>query len=557
MRNFQIIILFLILNLLNLLPLSKHSWANPKPYTYRFSLANAITSLDPQTTADIYSTAVQSLTYEGLYEYQFNSSPLKLQPALAAKMPLISPDGRTYTITLKSGIRFQDDPCFVETKGRGREFQASDVVKTLERLSHPSTASPSFGEIAHIIEGAQDFHDGKTKTISGVKAIDKLKVQFQLTKPFPRFTNWLAMIHAAILPVECVAYYKDEWPNHSVGTGAFRITSFNRLQVVAVKNIRFRGQSYKGHRLPLVDRVEVEVIPEENTRWMKFKAGQIDTVQVPRDSFDDMKQLVETKNIQHFSQTKSDVVFLYINLRDKTFAENIALRQALALSLDKEELIRISFGGPQGARKAESILPPHIGGAITGFRSRWKGPDLDQARKLIAQAGYPNGKGLPEIVFTDAANTLNRQVAEAISRQWAKIGLRVSPQLLAWPELTERRKQGLFSVSLYSWVSDYSDADNHLQIFTKKSFPPHGVNYSGFSNDQYDRLVEDISQMKDGPIRKKAITEALDILDAQLPLIPLAHRIGNRLFQPWVKNGSFVEETLQGAWVKYRGVSHY
>lgn len=513
----------------------------------------AFISMDPHSTSDIYSSMVQQLVYESLYEYEFDSSPLKLRPSLAAEMPVVSAGGLVYEIKILKGVNFHDDPCFAGTQGKGRELTAQDIVKSFERIARPNFASASFGQISKLVKGLNEFHAAQSPSISGVQSLGRYKIRIQLKKPFPRFIYWLAGIHSAILPVECEKHYGDAWPSHAVGTGPFQLENFTPFKVQVRRNTGFRKQFYRGEFLPSADKVEVNVLVQDLTRWLEFKAGHLDATTVPRDALGDIPALTKTKSVKHLSRVRSDVTYLIFNLDDPIYGKNLMLRQAICAAIDFDELLRVAYGDHNAAVRANSLIPPSLKGYVK-VPAPCKHQDHDAVKKLFAKAGYPDGKELPEIRYVTQGDTVNRQIADALMRALKPYGIRFDPQFLTWPEMTTRLKQGAFTMTFYGWTSDFPDVDNHLQLLTSATLPPTGSNFGKFVNKEYDELVDKISQLEDGAPRQAKIKAALNILAKDLPIIPVAHRVGHRVFQPWLKNAAFTNDTVTGAWAKYFGI---
>ena len=236
-----------------------------------------VKGLDPAQVGDRYSATEVAKVYEGLLEYHYLKRPLTLAPNLAAAMPTVSEDGLTYTFKLKQGVKFHDNACF--SNGKGRELTAEDFVYTIKRVADPKLNAPIFYLLAEKIQGLDAWRKKQvdapkvdyTAAIAGVKAIDTYTLQFTLNKPYPSFLYALAVPTCYVVPQEAVVYYGEEFLNHPVGTGPFTLKAYTPQanKLVYLKNPNFRvkkypneaSESYKhlladaGKQLPLVDKV--------------------------------------------------------------------------------------------------------------------------------------------------------------------------------------------------------------------------------------------------------------------------------------------------------------
>lgn len=550
-----------------------------KTNTYHFALGAKMVSLDIHTTSDGYSSQAQSLTYESLYEYAFLKQPLELIPNLAESLPQVSKDGKTYTFTLRKGIRYHDDPCFQKNQGKGREVVAQDFVSAFERIADSKLGSPMYSSLETLIAGMKEYKQKKSKTISGVEAVDPAHLRVTLLKKSPRFVfNFLGR-SAAPLPAECIKFYGEKLAEHSVGTGPFQITEFSPTRVVAVKNPNYNSAERKifypfkndasesfqnrsdlfvdsGKTVPFLDKVEFEVIEQSQPLFLKFISGDLEQSGVPKDNLgttlaggklnDDLKK----RGVQHFQEKRSDIVVQIFNLKDPIWGKNKELRQAYYLALNIPEIIEKMYGG--FAVPAESVVNPGDYSYKPNYRSKWSTRNLAMARELLAKAGYPEGKGLPPIVMPNTSDSSSRQSIELIERQIREVGIKLQYEPMSWPEYMSRIKNGKFTVAFQAFVSDVPDPEGAIPMWHSRSIPPNGQNYGQFQNAQYDQLSDAVETLENGPARLKAIADAVSILEEELPVIPIVHRIMNQLYQPWVRNATATDELFIIPWLKYR-----
>ena len=272
-------------------------------------------TMDPAQSATIYADLMVRNLYDTLYRYKYLARPYQLTTNLAIGMPEISADGLTYTIHIKQGVHFIDDPAF--PGGKGREVTARDFVYSLERQFDPKTRPQGTWLWQGYIQGLDQWKkDGSdySKPVAGLKALDRYTIQLKLVKPYPQLTETLAMGFSALVPHEAVKKYGREFGIHPVGSGPFILDSFNTAQAVMHANPNFRKEpvnlaaegydprtqgSYglkaiDGRSPPFVDKVIISFIKEQSARWTSFTKGdEIQYTIVPKDQ---MEQLVASKH---------------------------------------------------------------------------------------------------------------------------------------------------------------------------------------------------------------------------------------------------------------------
>lgn len=535
----------------------------PSENALRLHIVSKMASLDPHVVNDAASHQAAALFYESLYGFHYLKRPYVMEPVLAAAMPEISKDKKKITIRLKKDIRFHDDSCF--KGGKGREFDVDDVIYMIERLCTPKTRSELYGAFEDRLEGAKEFFTGKAKKISGLRRIDDHTLELNLVKPLPRFVFAFADNKTAIVPRECVEKYGDDFRNRAVGTGPFLLKEANLAsKVVAVRNPNYRHVTYptegspgdiekglladSGKQLPLVDKVVLEIVPEPQPGWLKFLAGEFDIGRIPKDSVhsvisgESLTSEYASKNIKLDRQIKGDVTMLVFNMNDPVWGKHKELRQAVALALNVPEVIQMQYSGQ--AIRAQSLIDPTQYGYESGFQSKWMNQNLAKAKELLAKAGFPDGKGLPPLHFLTGAETVARHFEGLLSKQLKVIGLVLEPESMTFPEMLRRVKQnGNFTFYGQALVSSVSDADDALAVYHSKSIKS-GYNSSRYSNPRVDKLIDEIELMNNGPDRLAKIKEVLEIVDDELPIIPMVHRIGNQPSHYWLKNKVFIDETF-------------
>jgi ABC-type transport system substrate-binding protein len=527
---------------------------------------------DPANAYDVISLDIAPHVYETLYQYAYLSETYKVQPLLAADLPKYSADRLTLTIPLKHGVKFQDDPCFKETNGKGRELKAQDFIYAWKRLALPSLESQGWWIFDGKIAGVNAFHDKLVKTakadlpkafadpIEGFKALDDYTIQIKLTKPYPQLQYVLAMTFTAPIAHEQVAAYADENGNlieHPVGTGPFVMKEWARgRRVVLERNPNFHPDFYPtegtveyrkkgmladaGKPVPFLDRIVWDVVKEAQPRWLNFMKGNLDIIIIPKDNFNqaignDGQLTPELAAKGVHLNVDTGVAFYYIsfNMKDKLIGANKFLRQAMSAAIDRDKWIEIFTNGT--GKKMVNCLPPGIADRPGNSRIKYD-YNLAQAKELLKKAGYPEGKGLPVINFDlRGADSVNRQYGEFFAQQWAAIGIRLNPIYNTFPAYLEKAKQGNLQVSYGGWSMDYPDAENVYQLLYGPNMSP-GPGEANYDNPALNKLYEQIAVSESGPARSELIRAAEDIVQEDVPWAMGYYYSEYTVSQPWVLN---------------------
>jgi len=520
-----------------------------------------IKGLDPAQADDWYTARQVAKVYEGLLSYHYLKRPLELVPNLATAKPTVSEDGCVYTFTIREGVKFHDDACFPERKGR--ELVAEDFVYSIKRVADPKVQSPWFGILAGKIKGLdawrnqdkEDVQAAYAEEIEGVRAVDKYTLQFTLTQPWPQFSYILAMNFCYAVPQEAVQHYGAEFLNHPVGTGPFTLAVFNPQlnKLVYSKNPNFRDKYYPneaaeeyqhlladaGKKLPLVDKVITHVLPEEQPRWLKFQQGQVDILDIARDNIalevvqgNKLVPELQEKGVQLFSEPEQSICYCAFNNGHALFKDNAKLRQAMSLAFDGQQYNQLFHNG--SAVLAQSIVPPGLAGYQKNYINPYNTHDLVKAKQLLAEAGYPGGTGLPEITLDTTANTNQRQKAEFLQKCMECINVKIKVVCHTFPELLRKVAQRETMMHALSWSGDYPDAETFLSLLYK-SDQSVGAGFN-FNDPSYNRLYERAMIMPPSPERT-ALYEQMNKLAAEhVPAIYRVHQARPILYQGWVKN---------------------
>ncbi len=504
---------------------SNGSLANIKGKILHLALKDGVKTSDPTNSYDVISTEVIDQIYEGLLQYNYFSEKLEVIPNLTDGMPTFSKDGKTVTVKIRKDIKFQDDECFKATNGKGRAVTIDDFIYAYKRHADPANESQAFwifdGKVVGINEFQKHF-SGKSSAevmkedVEGFKKIDDYTLELKLTKPYPQLLYIMTMHFTAPVAREAVEMYGKDFVNHPVGTGPFKAASWNpQSKVILVKNENFRNEVVQGKKLPLADAIEFTVIKEDQPRWLSFMNGDFDQIQIPKDNFataiqgtKDVSPELKAKGIRVSIEPAYSFWYVSMNMKDKILGENKYLRQAIASAIDSVNWLKI-FKNDRGSTQNE-VNPPSILDRC-GKPYQWT-YDVERAKKLMEKAGYPGGKGLPQLKYdTRGTDQSERQLAEFISKNLAAIGIQIEIVANTFPAYLDKMNKGNLQLSKGGWMMDYPDAENNMQLLYGPNKAP-GPNEANFDNAEYNKLYEQMALMSSSAKRKEIICKMEEII---------------------------------------------
>jgi ABC-type transport system substrate-binding protein len=544
----------------------------------RYSFLAAETSFDPSAIDDLYSRVVTAHVFEALYRFDYLArSPSKVVPHVAAAMPEVSDDSKTWTIRVKPGIYFADDPAF---KGRPRELTAADFVYSWKRFFDPVNRSPNYTNFKEEgVLGVDELRQEALKTkrpfdydkeIDGLRVLDRYTLQFRLASPRPRFLYTIAdssLIGA--IAREVVEFYGPRVGDHPVGTGAFRLGEWRRSSFIvctrnpSYRDVRFDGEpgaddaigqallrEFGGRQLPMIDRVEISIVEESQPRWLSFLNGAFDLMSVPLEFANQavpggrLAPYLAKRGVQVDRFANPDRTLYYFNMDDPVVggmsADKVALRRAISLATNVENEIRGVRRGQ--AIPAQSIIAPGGYGYDPAYRSENGEYNVARAKALLDMYGYVdrNGDGwrdMPDgrplvIEYASTPDALARQFDELWKKNLDSIGIRLKVKTAQWPEELKAAKAGQLMVWQLGYTASSPDFQDGLVILYGPA--AGGQNISRFKSDRYDDLYRRMASIPDGPERLALLQEAQNIVSAYAPQKYLVHRIVTYLVQPWL-----------------------
>ena len=541
----------------------------------RYAFPAAETGFDPVQISDLYSRIVTAHIFEAPLRYDHLARPFKVRPNTAVAMPEVSADARVFTVRIRPGIYFADDPAF---QGRKRELTAADYLYQYRRFFDPRWKAPYASRwMVRRIVGMNEYRERILKTkqafdydtaVAGLRVLDRYTFQVELAVPDPRFIYTLAANDiAGAVAREVVEHYGERIMEHPVGTGPFRLADWRRSsRLVLERNPAFREMRFDaepnaddvagqqiarrlgGRRLPLVDRVEIAIIDESQPRYLAFVNGEHDVLYgMPLDFANlvvpqgRLAPHLAKRGIALHRVPGADVTMSVFNMEDPLVGgytpEKVALRRALNLATDVDKEIRLVRR--EQAIVAQSPMQPLTYGYDPDYRSEMGEYDLARARALLDLFGYVDRDrdgwreqpdGSPFVLeHSTQPDQIYRQFDELRKKNIEALGIRIEFRTAPWPEQLKRARAGRFMM----WSVGLS-ADGQEVLARGYSPDIGGQNLARFSLPEFDRVYEQAKTLPDGPERLALFARAKRILIAYAPYKFHVHRILTDLTQPWV-----------------------
>ncbi|WP_422010535.1 ABC transporter substrate-binding protein [Roseateles sp.] len=547
--------------------------------TLRYALKVAETGFDPVRISDLYSRSLTAHMFESPYTYDPLARPTKIVPLVAAGEPEISADFKTFTVRIKPGIYFADDPAF---KGRKRELTAQDFVYSIKRFADPATNAQNWAgyEDAGLV-GLAELREQVLKSkrpfpydtdVAGLLALDRYTLQLKTNEPRPRLVESILTgndLYGAVAR-EVVEFYGDRIMEHPVGTGPFMLKAWRRSsQMVFERNPGYRERHYeaepapddaegqailarlKGRSLPMVDRVVVDVIVENQPRWLAFLNNEHDFIERMPEEFitqaapgGHLAPNLAKRGMQAVFTLAPDVTLTCFNMEDPVVGgytpDKVALRRALSLAYDVKKEIQLARRGQ--AVPAQAPAMPGTSSYDPDFKSEMSEHDPARAKALLDMYGYVDKDGdgwrdLPDgrplvLVRNTQSDSLSRAIDELWDKALRAIGIKLQLKVQQWPENLKAAQAGNYQMWPVGSSASQPDGAGLLQYY----FGPAAGTYNlpRFKNARLDDIYRHVQSIPDGPERQALFREAKRIAVAYMPYKVHNHRIITDIQQPWM-----------------------
>ncbi|MCI7792355.1 MAG: peptide ABC transporter substrate-binding protein [Lachnospiraceae bacterium] len=435
----------------------------------------------------------------------------KLQPGQAESYE-VSEDGLTWTFHLREGLKWSD----------GSDLTANDFVYSWKRVCDPMVAAPYAETVLGMVKGYEDAIGGNLDALA-VTAPDDLTLVVELNAPCSYFGSLAAF--ATLSPVQqaTVEANGDAWataPETYISNGPFYMTEW-----VPGSHITFSKNPYYWNADAIkLDRLKFVLMEDSNAAYSAYQTGEVLMIKdVPTEEIPSLEG-----NSDFYVDPIIGTYYVSLNIQRAPF-DNADVRKALSLAIDREYVAGTLMQGTYSAA-SNFMGPGWIDTDGTEFMANANGgnpyidttnheANLDEAKQLLADAGYPDGEGFPTITYTTNDAGYHKVVAEYLQQAWAELGIDLQVNIVEWSSFTPMRRNGEFDAARNGWVGDYSDPSNMIELF----YTTNGNNDGKFSNADFDAAIDLSRTTLDAAERSKALHTAEDILMEEAGCIPIAY----------------------------------
>jgi ABC-type transport system substrate-binding protein len=522
--------------------------------------------------------------FEGLYEFDYLASPVRLSPLTATGMPEITDGGLTWTIHVKPGIHFTPDPAF---DGKPRELVADDYVYSLKRWLDPNLHRGGDASITPLIVGARALVDAARKPgahfdyaapMAGLRALDRYTLQLKLTSPVYSPIEFFLTLGACAR--EVVEAAGRDIGAHPVGTGPYMLKSWQRgSKIVLVANPDYRtlrfpridsgpyaamSKAMQGKTLPRIGEVDISIIEEDSVRVLEFERGSLDTITLHSSAANRLladnrlRPDLAARGVVRHATPEPYVFFIYFNVTDPTVGgmdkDAIGLRRAMMLGFDAKTMIDVLAGG-QGL-PANQMVPPRVAGHDPAFGDRSL-YDPAAANALLDRLGFrrgaggmrtrPDGKPLV-VTMTLRSGAISTELATLMRRNFDAIGVQVEFHMTPFQDAVKELERGQFS-AYYGGYGGLPYGYGILQQLDSRASPVQNVSH--FKLPEYDRAMDAFFHAPDDATQVAEQRKMAAIARTYVPMFPVMYRLQNDFVQPWLEG--FAPQTFETYW-KYMDI---
>lgn len=476
-----------------------------------------VSSLDPAASSNFENIWAVNQLFNGLVQ---TDNDLNVIPCIARKFK-ISNDGLKYTFYLRNDVFFHDNPAF--EKGKGRKVVAKDFVFSFNRLFDASVSSA--------LSLLNNIDRSEKTNYNGFAALNDTTFEIYLKEPFSAFLNILTMKYFSVVPPEAVEMYKQDFRRNPVGTGPFMLKMWEEgTRLNMVKNPRYFEKDEKGQTLPYLDAVSVSFVKDRETAFMELLNGKFDmlsgadafNINEVLDKSGELRDVYAKKfSLQKQTFLKTDYIGILvdesINMVKNSPLRLKKVRQAINYGFDREKMIKFlrnNVGVPALGGFIPKGLPAYDLNKVKGYTY-----NPDKARQLLTEAGFPGGKGLPEIELHTTDNY--KEQVEFIQSQLAELNIKLKISIDKPSVLRQAVAACEYNLFKKSWVADYADEENYMSMFYSKNFCPAGFNFSHYKNADFDIMFENAIHETNDSIKTMLYQRMDQMVIDDAPVIPL------------------------------------
>jgi oligopeptide transport system substrate-binding protein len=491
---------------------------------FNTQVGEEIRHLDPQKATELGSAHITINMFMGLYEYDHKTGePVPLMATSYTR----NADSTQYTFKLRNDINW------VKLENgkvvKQRPVTADDFVYSFRRILSPELAS-EYAYMLYIVKNGEKFNKGEIKNAAqvGVKALDANTLQITLEGPSPTFIKYLPHHSFHVVPKEPIEKFGDKWiENQNIWTnGPFALKEWKlKERISLVKNPYFPDS-----KDIQIDTVNFRFIGTSSPQSVRaFRAGELD-VDFSAPPANDLASLQKEKKLVISKQLGT--YFVRLNVTKKPL-DNVKVRRALALTIPREEIVKYVMKG--GQIPTYSFVPDAFGGyepAAFDNADKAQKDRINEAKKLMAEAGFPNGKGFPELSYVYNTSDMHKNIAVVIVKAWKEaLGVNIKPLNEEWKVFLQKQANLDYEIQRSGWIADMEDPLNFSEMFISGG----GNNNTGFTNKAYDELIKSARVEADAAKRNKMLADAEAILMKELPVLPVFNYVSINLKQPYVQ----------------------
>lgn len=490
----------------------------------RYDLGAEPKTLDPALNSAVESGTVIENAFEGLTKFGEGDKPV----AGVAETWDVSPDGLTYTFHLRKDTKWSD----------GKAVTAKDFEYAWKRAVNPDTAA-EYANYFYYLKNGEAVNTKKAGLDDlGVKATDDNTLVATLESATPYFLQLTAFPTYMPVRQDVVEANKTAWATKAatyVSNGPFKLTDWRPKDKIVLE----KNTNYWNAKNIKLDKIEFTMIEDQTSRLSAYRSGQLDYIESPPSQ--EIPSLLEKK--EAVALPYLGTYYFSINMTDKAASidpaaakalSDVRVRKALALAIDRDALVKNVLKA--GQKPATGFVPPGIpataGGDFTIKDYFEPKGNVDEAKKLLAEAGYPDGKGFPKLTFIYNTGSGHQNVAQAVQDMWRKnLGINIELANQEWKVFQVTRTNKDYLIARDSWIGDYMDPMTFLELFTSSS----GNNNPGYKNPAYDAKIAAAKKEADPATRDKLLRDAEELLMTDMPIIPIYYYVNIAMIKDNVK----------------------
>lgn len=496
---------------------------------FRFMSSEKITTLFPVATNDVYNQRIASQIFESPLKIDLETN--KVTPNLAESFT-VSPDAKKFTLKIREGVMFHDDECF--SGGSGRELTADDIKYALDFACSGLRINEMSWMLVDKIKGAKEFN-AKSKSnlpeggVSGIKVVDGNTVTIELVEPFVGFDKVLTHSSLGVFPREAFETYKNEVKKHPVGTGPFKLQTWDEKQVILTRNNKYWRKDDFGNQLPFLEKISLTYAQNKKSELMAFRNKSIDLVlEIPVDEIENVLGSLEDAQagmtVKHKIDSKNSLSSTYFGFAHQTAPFNDAkVRKAFNIAIDRNYIVNYYLKG-EGYPSVNGFVP-----AIEDYtNNRVKGYKLDisKAKQLMADAGYKDGENFPTIdlyVNAKKGDPIFLLALGVKDQLKANLNVNINIKVCSIDARDKAISNGTAKFWRGGWIADYPDPENFLNLFSSDHIGSNSttMNPVKYNSAEYDRLLSSSMKERNPKIRNEFFVKCDQMLIDDAVIMPL------------------------------------